>query len=205
MLVPAMVAAAGERAARRFLDFFTANIRNPNTRAAYGVGVRSFFAWLDRHGIGELGATRTHHVSTYIESLTRSYRAPTVKQHLAALRMLFDWLIVGQVVEQNPAAVRGPKHVIKKGKTPVLDGDEAKKLLDSIDGSRHRPGRIAGIVAQIRNADRPRLSKAHRAVKDRDFLAMLAAGHAVAEIARSSRLHRATVSRIAAEAIAIND
>ena len=50
--------------------------------------------------------------------------------------MLFDWLIVGQVVEQNPAAaVRGPKHVVKKGKTPVLDGDEAKKLIDSIDVS----------------------------------------------------------------------
>jgi site-specific recombinase XerD len=136
MLVPAMVATAGERAARRFLDFFTANIRNPNTRAAYGVAVRGFFAWLDRHGIGELGAIRTHHVSTYIESLARTYRAPTVKQHLAALRMLFDWLIVGQVVEQNPAAaVRGPKHVVKKGKTPVLDGDEAKKLIDSIDVS----------------------------------------------------------------------
>ena len=136
MLVPAMVAAAGERAARRFIDFFTANIRNPNTRAAYGVAVRSFFAWLDRHGIGALGAIRTHHVSTYIETLTHGYRAPTVKQHLAALRMLFDWLIVGQVVEQNPAAaVRGPKHVVKKGKTPVLDGDEAKKLIDSIDVS----------------------------------------------------------------------
>jgi site-specific recombinase XerD len=136
MPVPAMVAAAGERAARRFFDFFTANIRNPNTRAAYGVAVRNFFGWLDRHGISDLGAIRTHRVSTYIETLTREYRAPTVKQHLAALRMLFDWLIVGQVVEQNPAAaVRRPKHVVKKGKTPVLDGDEAKKLLDSIDVS----------------------------------------------------------------------
>jgi site-specific recombinase XerD len=128
-LVPAMVAAASERAARRFIDFFTANIRNPNTRAAYGVAVRSLFAWLDRHGIRELGAIRAHHVSAYIETRTRAYRAPTVKQHLAALRMLFDWLIVGQVVEQNPAAaVRGPKHVVKKGKTPVLDGEEVKKL-----------------------------------------------------------------------------
>ena len=57
--------------------------------------------------------------------------------------MLFDWLIVGQVVGQNPAAaVRGPKHVVKKGKTPVLDGDEAKQLLDSIDTvDRRRPAR----------------------------------------------------------------
>lgn len=44
MLVPAMVVAAGERAALRFIDFFTANIRNPNTRAAYAVAVRGFFA-----------------------------------------------------------------------------------------------------------------------------------------------------------------
>jgi site-specific recombinase XerC len=57
-------------------------------------------------------------------------------QHLAALRRLFDWLIVGQVVDQNPAApVRGPSHIVKKGKTPVLDGDEARKLIDSIDVS----------------------------------------------------------------------
>src|SRR3984893_14320924 len=136
MPVPAMIAAAGERASLRFIDFFTAHIRNPNTCAAYGVAVRGFFDWLQMNGVGELGAIRTHHVSTYIETLTHSYSAPTVKQHLAAIRRLFDWLIVGQVVEQNPAApVRGPSHIVKKGKTPVLDGDEARKLIDSIDVS----------------------------------------------------------------------
>jgi site-specific recombinase XerD len=118
-----MIAGAGERAALRFIDFFTAHIRNPNTRAAYGVAVRGFFSWLEMCGLAELGAIRTHHVSAYIERLTRSYSAPTVKQHLAAIRRLFDWLIVGQVVDQNPAApVRGPSHIVKKGKTPVLDG-----------------------------------------------------------------------------------
>jgi integrase len=60
-----------------------------------------------------------------------------VKQHLAALRILFDWLVVGHMVEVNPAhSVRGPKHVVKKGKTPVLAADEARILLDSIDTSR---------------------------------------------------------------------
>jgi site-specific recombinase XerD len=150
MLVPAMVAAAGERAALRFIDFFTANIRNANTRAAYAVAVRSFFAWLDQREIRDLGAIRTHHVSAYVEMLTRSYKAPTVKQHLAAIRMLFDWLIVGQVVEQNPAAaVRGPKHVVKKGKTPVLDGDEAKKLIDSIDVSTVAGLRDRALIALL--------------------------------------------------------
>jgi site-specific recombinase XerD len=136
LVVPAMVADLGERAALRFIDFFTANIRNPNTRAAYAVAVRGFFRWLEARGVRDLGTIRTHHVSAYVELLTRSYKAPTVKQHLAAIRMLFDWLIVGQVVDNNPAApVRGPKHVVKKGKTPILDGDEARQLLASIDTS----------------------------------------------------------------------
>jgi site-specific recombinase XerD len=134
--VPAMIAGAGERASLRFIDFFTAHIRNPNTRAAYGVAVREFFTWLELGGLTELSDIRTHHVSTYIEILTRRYSAPTVKQHLAAIRRLFDWLIVGQVIDQNPAApVRGPTHVVKKGKTPVLLADEARQLLDSIDVS----------------------------------------------------------------------
>ena len=137
MLVPKLIANAGENASLRFIDFFTANIRNPNTRAAYAVAVRAFFAWLDAKHVAPLAAVRTHHVSAYVEFLGRRYRAPTVKQHLAAMRMLFDWLTVGQIFAgPNPAAaVRGPKHVFKKGKTSVLDGDEAKKLLDSIDVS----------------------------------------------------------------------
>jgi len=134
LVVPRAIADLGEAATLRFVDFFTANIRNANTRAAYAVAIRGFFTWLEKHGPADLAGIRTHHVSTYIELLSTKYRAPTVKQHLAAIRMLFDFLIVGQVVGQNPAAaVRGPKHVVRKGKTPVLDGDEAKRLLDSID------------------------------------------------------------------------
>ena len=143
MVVPAMVADLGEAAALRFIDFFTANIRNPNTRAAYAVAMRGFFRWLRDTRRPELGAMRTHHVSAYVEVLARNYKAPTVKQHLAAIRMLFDWLIVGQVVGQNPAAaVRGPKHVVKKGKTPVLDGDEATPAArQHRHGDRGRPAR----------------------------------------------------------------
>ena len=72
----------------------------------------------------------------YIEELQGVYRAPTIKQHLAAIRRLFDWLVVGQVVPWNPtAAVRGPTHIVKRGKTPVLQPDEVRLLLDSIDTS----------------------------------------------------------------------
>ena len=66
----------------------------------------------------------------------RRHSKPTVKQHLAALRMLFDWLVVGHIIEVNPGnAVRGPKQNMKKGRTPVLMADEARILLDSIDTS----------------------------------------------------------------------
>ena len=64
-------------------------------------------------------------------------RAIWAKQYLAALRMLFDWLVVGQVLPFNPASsVRGPKHIVKAGKTPVLSAKETRALLDGIDVSR---------------------------------------------------------------------
>jgi site-specific recombinase XerD len=136
MAVPTIIAGAGDRPMLRFIDFFTACTRNSNTRAAYGVAVRGFFAWLEINGLTELHAIGTHHVSAYIEMLRRSYSAPTVKQHLAAIRRLFDWLIAGQIIDQNPAApVRGPRYIVKKGKTLVLDGNEVRKLIDSIDVS----------------------------------------------------------------------
>ena len=75
-------------------------------------------------------------VSAYVETLGVTHSAPTVKQHLAAIRMLFDWLVVGQVLPMNPAAsVRGPRHIVKKGKTVVLTAEQARELLDSIDAT----------------------------------------------------------------------
>ena len=76
------------------------------------------------------------HVAAWIELQTQMLSAPTVKQHLAAIRHLFDWLVTGQVVPHNSAAsVRGPSHTTRKGKTPVLNASEARTLLDSIDVS----------------------------------------------------------------------
>jgi site-specific recombinase XerD len=144
LAVPSMIASAGERASRRFLDFFAASIENDNTRMAYYRAVCSFFAWLKQHGIGELPDIEPFHVAAYLKALKvsepgdptlrqRAAAKPTVKQHLAAIRMLFDWLIVGQVLAINPAhAVRGPKHVVNRGKTPVLSEDQARRLLESI-------------------------------------------------------------------------
>jgi site-specific recombinase XerD len=136
MLVPRVIADAGDQAARRFLEFFAATIRNKNTRMAYYRAVVRFFAWVDHHKIGEIADIEPLHVAAYMEALGKDFEKSTVKQHLAAIRMLFDWLVTGQVVATNPAhAVRGPKHVVKTGKTTVLTGEQARELLDSIDTS----------------------------------------------------------------------
>ncbi len=136
VVIPIMIADAGEHAARRFLEFFAANIRNKNTRTAYLHAVGRFFAWCEHHQIGQLADIEPLHVAAYIEALGKDFEKPTVKQHLAAIRMLFDWLVTGQVLATNPAhAVRGPKYVVKRGKTPVLTTDQARALLDSIDTS----------------------------------------------------------------------
>ena len=143
-LVPRGLAALSEKApalflpnvkaAERFFDFFTSNIRNKNTRRAYYKAVCRFADWCEGRGVPDLAHVRPLHVASYIEILPLA--TPTVKQHLAAIRMLFDWLVVGHVIEVNPAhAVRGPKHVVKKGRTPVLDRDEARALLAVIDPS----------------------------------------------------------------------
>ena len=86
----------------------------------------------------------------WIEQLQENHGAAGVKQQLAAVRMLFDWLVTGQVVPMNPAAaVRGPKHVVKTGKTPVLDGAEWRKLIDSIPTGTVRDLRDRALIATL--------------------------------------------------------
>jgi integrase/recombinase XerD len=134
VVIPAAIADAGEKAVRRFLEFFAATIRNRNTREAYYRAAGSFFAWLEQHDVRELADIEPMHVSLYIESLQATAAKPTVKQHLAAIRMLFDWLVVGQILATNPAhSVRGPKHVVRRGKTPFLTEDQARRLLAGLD------------------------------------------------------------------------
>jgi len=139
--LPTLVAVAGERASLRFLEFFAANIRNPHTRRAYFRAVDEFLTWCASAGVLSIADVQPLHVSTWIEASTRELAAPSVKQRLAALRHLFDWLVNGQVVAANPAhTVRGPRHVVTSGQTPVLDPVEARALLDSID-----TGNVAGL------------------------------------------------------------
>ncbi len=125
---------ARPEARKRMRDFFSSHIRNPNTRRAYLEAVRQFSAFCAEISIVDLAQVEPIHVAAFVEAQLKLHSKPTVKQRLAALRMLFDWMVVGQVLASNPAhAVRGPKHSQRRGKTPVLQADEARALIDAID------------------------------------------------------------------------
>src|SRR5262249_17444249 len=100
--VPNLFLRAGDRAVRRFIGCFVAPSRNRTPRPAYAQAIGQFSQWCERGGL-PLERLRPVTVAAYIEDLTARRAAPTVKQHLAAIKMLFDWLVTGQVVPINPA------------------------------------------------------------------------------------------------------
>jgi site-specific recombinase XerD len=129
--VPELVRRSGPRATKRFLEYFAVCIRNPNTRQAYARAVGQFLDWCDRRGVHDLAEVEPMMVAAYLEQ--HRGQPSTVKQHPAAIRMVFHWLVVGQIVPTNPAtSVQGPRHIVHEGKTPVLAPEEARQLLDSI-------------------------------------------------------------------------
>jgi site-specific recombinase XerD len=147
-VVPALVAASGRNATLRFLDFFATQIENDNTRAAYLRAAREFLAWCDDEKIGLLTSIQPVHVAAWLKQSKLTHAVPTVKLRLAAIRHLFDWLVMGHVMQTNPAlSVRGPKHIVRKGKTPILDAAEVRVLLDSIGGTSHIDLRDKALIA----------------------------------------------------------
>ena len=128
-----LVQSGGESAGRRFLEFFTVTIRNPHTRRAYYRAASALLDFCEERGVIDLKQIQPMMVAAFIETRTGEKSAPTVKQELAAIRQMFDYLVTGHVVEVNPAAaVRGPRYSVQKGKTPVLAREEARHLLASI-------------------------------------------------------------------------
>lgn len=133
--VPNLICNAGDRVSKRFIEFFAVSIRNKGTRVAYAHAVSEFYGWCEDHQL-RFEQIEPMVIATYVESLSARLSAPTIKLRLAAIKMLYDFLVTGQILSLNPAAsVKGPKHVVKKGKTPVLDASEARHLLNSIDTS----------------------------------------------------------------------
>jgi site-specific recombinase XerD len=133
---PPAIAAAGPTTWHAILQFFAAEIRNPNTRRAYLRAAEDFFVFAARRKGGDrLETISSLHVAAWLEAMAAGgLSAPTIKQRLAAVRMLFQALAREQILQINPAAVvRGPKHVVKRGKTPLLSAEETRMLLESID------------------------------------------------------------------------
>ena len=131
--MPALIAARGAHAGRRFIEFFTANIRNPNTRKAYYRAACEFFDWCDTAGFGLLDIEPVQ-VAAWVDELGRRFCAADGEAMAGRRAHAVRLVVVGQVLAVNPAAaVRGPKYVVRTGKTPVLGAVEARQLLDSID------------------------------------------------------------------------
>lgn len=145
IVLPAILTSAGDDAVTRFAEYFTVTIQNPHTRRAYFRNALTFLRWCEDRGISDLKAIKPMMVAAFIEHLKPTHAKPSIKQHLATVRMLFDWLVTGHVVDVNPAhSVRGPKHVVSKGLTPVLDSEETKRLLESIPVIRGGSGKNQG-------------------------------------------------------------
>ncbi|NIR31828.1 MAG: tyrosine-type recombinase/integrase [Gammaproteobacteria bacterium] len=145
---PDIITGSGEQAVMRFHEFFGAFLLNINTRTAYRRAIERFLAWCEGRGLRHLDQIEPRLVATYVEQ--HSGARPTVKQHLAAIRMLFDWLAARQVIRFNPASsVRGPRHVVTRRKAPLLTPAQARQFLDDIDtdtvvGARDRA--VLGIM-----------------------------------------------------------
>jgi len=133
--IPSIITATGSHAGEKFLEFFFASIRNLNTRKAYMCATIQFLDYMEKNGISDLKQIRPLMVAAYIEQHNGSKQ--TVKQHLSAIRNLFDYLVIAHVMDNNPAiSVKGPKMTYVRGKTPALTSHEARQLLDSIDISK---------------------------------------------------------------------
>jgi integrase/recombinase XerD len=132
---PSLIQLAGKKATYKFVEFFRATLSNDNTREAYARAVYRFFAWCEGRGL-ELSTIPPVATAGYIRELERSQdlSATSIKQHLSAIKRLFDFFVVEGVTSYNPASsVRGPKYSAKQGKTPVLTAEETRQLFSSIE------------------------------------------------------------------------
>jgi len=133
--LPRIITDAGDKALLSFVNYFTAEIPNENTRRAYLQAWRQFGKWAEGRGV-RLDQVKPFMLAAYREELLKRYHVRSVKQHLSALRRLFDQMVIDQVIPLNPAAtVRGPKFSAKQGVTPILSEEEIRKLFNALDTS----------------------------------------------------------------------
>ena len=121
-----------------FRNFFEGKLRCANTRRAYQRSASSFFTYASgRLALCSIDDVKPFHISAWLDAMLHNgLSAPTVKQRLAALNGLFESLLAQRVIVTNPVRlVQGPRHVITKGRTPVLTGDEVVQLFSAIDAT----------------------------------------------------------------------
>ena len=144
---PGLIAAAGPAAGFAWDEFFSGQIRNRHTRAAYLYAVRQFLKWAEPHA-ATIDRITPGMVGRYFDQHPSS--VPTKKLHLSAIRAFFDVLVNRHVVILNPAAtVRGERYQAVEGKTPEISRDQARILLASIDTSRAVGRRDKAIIASL--------------------------------------------------------
>lgn len=161
---PAIIRDAGPAAQFAWDEFFYGYLRNSHTRAAYGHAIQRFLNWSHQQGI-DLARITPRNVGEYLDSLPLA--TVTKKLHLAAIRRLFDFLVMRHAVILNPAAtVRTERHQVIEGKTPEIGVESARRLLASLDTSHvvglrdrailavliYTAARV-GAVAKLRRAD----------------------------------------------------
>ncbi len=133
---PAAIANAPREAWAAIIQFFAAELNNPNTRRSYIRGAEDFFAFAATlPGGQQLVTINALHIAAWLEDMKRrGASTPTIKQRLAGIKMLFQSLVRAQVLPLSPASVvKGPRYSVSKGKTPVLTGEEMLQLLHAID------------------------------------------------------------------------
>lgn len=153
--LPAIVAAAGAKASKRYFEFFTVTIRNEHTRSNYFRACRVFFDWAEARGL-TLETIEPIHVAAYVESRSRSEDPKwhlskiSLKQHVSALRMMFSYFTEKGVLTYNPAReVRTAKVSRTVGATPAYEVEDVAKLLASFDTSHVIGLRDRALVATM--------------------------------------------------------
>src|SRR5260370_6577312 len=135
---PILIERASASTRKKFFEFFTVPIRNANTRAAYYRAIQQFLAWAERAGYQHLEDIEPITVAAYIEILQRQAAPPTVKQHMAAIRMLFSWLTEKAGLPMIPAREVKTEGLCRtEGKTPAFVEGEVQRLLNAVETSTH--------------------------------------------------------------------
>lgn len=144
---PALLARTGTAGQFAWDEFFSGQLRNKHTRAAYLHAVRRLLEWLESHE-PDLARVTPGLIGRYFDEL--AVAIPTKKLHLAGIRRFFDLLVQRHVMVLNPAlSVRMERFSVTEGKTPAITTDQARRLLKSIDCRTPADFRDKAVVATL--------------------------------------------------------